>query len=353
MIKKTTFSLFSSLAVFSFFGLSAMAQPYVNGNLSSGATSNNGTVAPAGYTWSEVQNDTGNATESNGTTGVGAMYNNALTTSLKISDDFTVPVGQTWNITSFDFFGYQTGYVGVTIPIDALRVEIWNGDPSVAGSAVVFGNMTANVLNTANSVDALMYRTPNTLVPTSIVPGTTRKIWKFNADATVSLPTGTYWVVYQVHAANDASVFFPASVVSGARTQAGWNAQQKNELTSTWTILLDGGNPAASPDVAVDFPFQINYTSTLGVNENALKNFAMYPVPAKDVCNFSLVSDIALSAKMVQLFDIKGAKVFEQVVSDSNSNFSINVSSLSKGIYTVKLLDKQNTTIYSNKLIKE
>lgn len=39
-----------------------MAQTYDNGGLNTGASSKSGIAAPAGYAWSEVQNNTGNTT---------------------------------------------------------------------------------------------------------------------------------------------------------------------------------------------------------------------------------------------------------------------------------------------------
>ena len=158
-------------------------QIYTNGPISTGATSTNATVAPVGYTWSELQLP-------NNTLGLGAIYNNALTSDLSIADEFVVPVGQTWDLTSVDFFGYQTGYTGTTIPIDALRVRIWNGDPSLLTSTVIFGNMTTNVLNASNSSEAFVYRT-------SATTGITRKVWRFNANVALSLTSGTYWIEYR------------------------------------------------------------------------------------------------------------------------------------------------------------
>lgn len=99
------------------------AQTYNNGGLSTGATSKSGTAAPAGYTWSEVQNNTGNTTESNITAGYGGTYSSA-TTSLFLADDFTIPAGQTWSISSIDVFTYQTGYTGTTSPFNTIRVNI-------------------------------------------------------------------------------------------------------------------------------------------------------------------------------------------------------------------------------------
>ena len=60
-----------NLFIFSFCLIpSLFSQTYVNGNLSTGSTANNGDVAPTSTTWSEVQNNAGVTTISNTVSGV-------------------------------------------------------------------------------------------------------------------------------------------------------------------------------------------------------------------------------------------------------------------------------------------
>jgi hypothetical protein len=91
--------------------------------LSTGATAKVGTPAPSGYTWSEVKNNIGNTTESNTSGGFGGTFNSA-TTNFFIADDFIVPPGMQWQISSIDFFAYQTNYTGATNPFTTVRVNI-------------------------------------------------------------------------------------------------------------------------------------------------------------------------------------------------------------------------------------
>ena len=63
------------------------------------------------------------------------------------------------------------------------------------------------------------------------------------------------------------STLAPPSTVAGVRTVAGYNAQQHDLTANTWTALIDGGNPASAPDVAMDMPFRINYT--IGLYRNS------------------------------------------------------------------------------------
>ena len=87
-----------------FLHANSFAQIYSNGNLSTGTSSKSGVTSPTSYTWSELQNDTSNTTETNKSTGFAGYFNTAATTDFQLGDDFTVPAGEQWSITSFDFF---------------------------------------------------------------------------------------------------------------------------------------------------------------------------------------------------------------------------------------------------------
>ena len=334
--------LFSCLSIL---GLSA--QTYSNGGLSSGATSNSGVLAPTGYTWSEVQNQTGVTTVSNTLAGSGGIYNTANTSNFLLADDFVVPSGETWDVTSIEVFGYQTGYAGTTVPIDQLRVQIYNGDPSLPASTVVFGDLTTNRLNTTLSSDALMYRIFNSSVPSpGSPPGTTRKIWKFNGTAVVTLQPGTYWLVYQVHATNDGSLFFPAVTIPGVRGLAGWNAKQR-DTAGTWTSIVDAGNPATPPSVPLDMPFNVNYTLNLSVGDAALNSLRVYPNPTSD--NLFITGN-NLDMQNVFVSDLNG-RILKSFNFDSVSDAVLDLSELTNGVYIVSIKSDQGTV--NKKIVKQ
>jgi subtilisin-like proprotein convertase family protein len=212
----------------------ASAQVYTNGPLSTGATSSNGTAAPAGYTWSEVQAGNTNA-------GFGAN----ITANLTVADNFTVPAGPSWNINTVKFYAYSTGYTGTTSPFVDVRVQIFNTDPSVGAPTPVFGNLTTNRL--ASSTNANMYRIFNA------TPGTTRTIWEVTANLNVTLAPGTYWMEWQL-GNGGLSNFSPSVTVVGQVTTPGANAKQHDLAAGTWISLVDGVN-------AQDMPFRFDYTT--------------------------------------------------------------------------------------------
>ncbi len=217
------------------------AQPYINGNLSTGTTNAAGTItAPVGYTFSELQA---------GLNAIGTPV--SVENGVSHADDFTVPAGQTWNITTIEFYAYSTGYVGATSPFDEVRLQIFNTNPSVGTPTPIFGDLTTNRLS--SSVSAQMYRITNT---STAANATQREIWKVIANVPTSLTTGTYWIEWQIGTiASVTSNFSPASTVVGTTTQAGNNSMQHVVATNTWSPFLDLTFPQ-------DMPFRINYTST-------------------------------------------------------------------------------------------
>lgn len=344
-LKKNSLNLLGIMALSIGAANSGFSQTYVNGNLSTGSISKSGAVAPTGYTWSETQNDLGNTTESNGTTGVGAQII-ATTTSNRVADDFTVPAGESWTLSKVTFYAYQTNYAGTASPFVDVRVRISDGNPSVGTPNVVFGDLTTNRL--FSTTEAMMYRIGNSTTPSpGIVPGTTRKIWKIEALVPVTLAAGTYWIEWQQDAGANGN-FSPPSTIVDARTQPGYNAIQFQSATSAWVVLADLGNPAATaPDVAVDMPFRIDYTVTLGVNQNELAGkVSVYPNPVDNIVNIDAPADILFQG--AEIFDITGRMV--KSISGSGIQ-NINVSELSVGNYVLKL--KSDAGTVTKKFIKE
>ncbi len=323
--------LFIFLSVFVFDNLYSQLL-YSNGPISTGTTHMaTSTASPGGYTWSELQTPATSI-------GFSSFYNNALTNNFALAEEFVVPVGQTWNLTNINFYGYQTSYAGTTIPIDALRVRIWNGDPSVVGSTVVYGDMTTNVLNAAGSGEEFVYRVTNTT-------GTTRKVWRFNAAVVTTLPAGTYWLEFQVHAINDGSVFTPPVTILGTQSDANWTAKQRN--ATTWAGMIDAGSTFNK-----SMPFQL-INSNLGLTSNNFaSNVTMYPNPAKDVCNFKWDDQVIEKPETINVYDVKGILVLKETIVNT-SGYSINTVSFPAGIYFVKFQDIGGKTILTNKFIKE
>jgi hypothetical protein len=222
--------------------------------LSTGNLTGSNVAAPAGFLWSECQNDgAGNANTSAGFTG--SISGTGPT--FRIADNFVVPAGQTWIVTSIQTFGYNTGTAPTFQPINGGTINIWNGAPNAGGTIVATGTF-------GSSANTNLYRIFSTTTPPpGSVQGTTRLVrqvtWNFSS---VTLSAGTYWVDFQYTPTTaGASIFVPPITIPGTRGLAGWNALQLTAAPPAgWVVALDTGNPATAPDVPQDFPFIINGT---------------------------------------------------------------------------------------------
>lgn len=214
------------------------AQRLVNGNLNTGALSSNAVSAPVGYNWSEVQ-------DRNASAGFGAN----VSANLSLADDFTIPAGN-WTITKITVFAYSTGYTGTGSPFSELRFRLFDEDPSAGSPIPVFGNLTTNRLS--SSAPTNLYRIFNG------APGTTRKIWKLEANVNIPVTGGDYWMEWQNAVLNGInSNFTPPSTILRATTESGYNAKQHDLVTGDWSDVTDAGS--GDP---LDFHFIINFSSS-------------------------------------------------------------------------------------------
>ncbi|WP_324672322.1 T9SS type A sorting domain-containing protein [Hymenobacter sp. GOD-10R] len=319
-------------------------QLYSNGNFSTGTTTKSGVTAPAGYTWSEAQNNTGNTTESNTNSG----YTASKLSAISLADDFTVPAGQSWTITDLSFFGYQTGAASTPSPFTELSIRIWRGSPAVAGSTVVFGDLTTNRL--AGATDARSYRIFNTLYPTPSAPGTTRKIWKVRATVSPALvlPAGTYWVEWASTVTGGGAHFYVPVTIAGTRQTPGANALQY--ISGAWTPTIDAGNPDSAPDVTVDFPFIINDGTILasGLKKNAVE-LKVGPVPTSGTVNAEF--ETLRSAAIIELSDMQGRQVWKGNVKSGSSSATVPMDNLAAGVYMFTMTSAQGSS--RARLVKE
>ena len=173
--------------------------------------------------------------------GFGAQQLNAN----RIADDFTVPAGSTWNITTITLYSYQTG--ATTPTINGVNLQIWNGPPSDPLSTVVYGDTTTNRLSTTSPVVmSNIYRTLDTNLLAA-----DRRAQTVTADVNTSLPAGTYWLDWQFNGTLASGPWQPPVSIVGQTGKPGANGKQS--LAGVWGDLLDG-------TFIQDAPFIINGT---------------------------------------------------------------------------------------------
>lgn len=149
--------------------------------------------------------------------------------NFRMADDFVVPASG-WTITDVSVYGYQTGST-TTSTFTGLNFQIWNGNPSVGGSAVVFGDTATNRM-TATSFSNIYRDSEGT------PGGTTRPIMAVTASGlSISLPAGTYWLDWQLAGSLGSGPWAPPITIIGQTTTG--NALQSN--AGTWAAANDGG----------------------------------------------------------------------------------------------------------------
>lgn len=313
--------ILSSLLIFcGFFGF---AQVYSNGNVSTGAISSNGVSAPAGYTWSELQ---GTDTTLGGPGTIGGYA------FVRVSDDFSIPVGEKWTISSFYLFAYLPN--ATSLPYSKLHAQIYIGPPS--GGYLIYGNSETSVLDIYESVDSKMYRIKKG------EPNTSNKIWKVKGFMNATLNPGTYYMDYQLVCRNQEPVYFvPGTNVNGTPDL---NANGLVSGFGNWYAWKDSGSGRN-----LSLPFILNYVATtyLGTTETRQydNRVVVYPNPTTDSFKITLPEESLGSKTEIGIFDQSGKKVKSFKISDS-----YNVKDLEKGIYLLKINDGKN--VKATKLIK-
>lgn len=341
MIRKLL--LFFFLSLIFFLKQEVMAQIYSNGSLSTGSVTASGFAAPSSYTWSELQNNAGNTTQVNGTSGLPAYFYSDNSVSYALADDFVVPTGQTWDITGFDFFCYEPVYSGSVPPIDQLRIRLYNTNPSVDGATPIAGDLVTNVYDAANSDNAFIYRIFHSVIPNPQQPNFSRKIFRVRGNLSATLPPGQYWVEFQSHATDNTEVFFPPVTILGSRLVAGANSKI-NVISSIfpsdvlgWGTNIDIGIPNSAPDVALAIPFNIYGTVVLNSDENDFSaNVVLFPNPAYENFSISLASGSLI--KNVKIFD-SNMRVVKEINSNNSAFLEVDVSDLCGGIYFINVVD--------------
>ncbi len=154
-------------------------------------------------------------------------FGHAISSGFRVADQFTIPAGQTWDITSITTFAYQTSS-GTTSTINNINLQIHDAQPP--GGTVVFGDTTTNRFS--SSAWSNVYR----VLDTSPV-NTDRPIMATIATTPVTLGAGTYWINWQVGGTGASGPWAPPITIVG-QTLTGDAIQFDG---AAWNPLIDTG----------------------------------------------------------------------------------------------------------------
>ncbi|WP_191859122.1 T9SS type A sorting domain-containing protein [Hanstruepera ponticola] len=94
-------------------------------------------------------------------------------------------------------------------------------------------------------------------------------------------------------------------------------------------------NPAITTNT-----FETEFVNNLSVTEFDSSQFSIYPNPTNDFLNVNMSNQIG-SQLSVAIYDIQGKLISDQLYKTDTTNFQIDVSNLSTGLYVIKLYNEE------------
>lgn len=176
----------------------------------------------------------------------------------------------------------------------------------------------------------------------SLIPAATHGTIAYGGAVDNVTPGGPFLWIHDHTIAGSRDVITQISIATGAPT--GVQYDYATEAGGTSTSFLSGGlfiSDQVVPDTTAliglcqcgpsNELFAVELTSNLGVKENSLSNFSLYPNPAKS--GFVTIKNTIAGEKQVSILDILGKQVREVKV----FNDEINISGLNSGVYLVRI----------------
>ncbi len=91
----------------------------------------------------------------------------------------------------------------------------------------------------------------------------------------------------------------------------------------------------------------------LSTDDIEIVNVNIFPNPVVDVLNLQLASEIQLSGLKVEIYDLSGRMVYTNRIEQTRDVISINLQSLSNGLYLMNIVDDSRGALVIRKFIKQ
>jgi hypothetical protein len=279
--------------------------------------------------WTGIVNDIKIQFKDDNNTGGGANYTST---------------GETIEIDKIEFLSEipKEEIISFTFDTDAQGWEALSSSVSVSNGVLkIIPNVgeSAKIINTSKTINASKYKFVEVRYKNlSVTNNEIRFQFKHAADNFTGFK-GTNQAI------NGNSTDFEILEIDLSAT-AEWSGN-----TQDFQIIIrdtnNDGNTASVGDLQID-SITFKETSTLSVNNEILFNgLSIYPNPSNGLVNIQTTTKLS----KVQLFNLIGKKVFETQNLNTNMN-TINVTSLNKGIYLLRLQDENNKTKTQKLIIK-
>jgi hypothetical protein len=201
----------------------------------------------------------GNGANGANTSQIDAVGNNfgysCLNSTFHCADDFTVPDGANWSISSFGIYTYQTGNYGnpPASPITGVFLRLWDGTngPPGAGATVVAAT-SGNLISTNTWTG--VYRVTNTTLtnaqrPVMIVGADVSGWDDFQNQTGGVLSSGHYWLEWGVSGNSQFTGPWTPPTIPRMSTD---NARQLTVSNNTWSPVIDTGGTNGPQDLLFD-----------------------------------------------------------------------------------------------------
>jgi len=187
-----------------------------------------------------------------------------------LADDFILDAQST--VETINFWAYQTGSPGTASTITGAYVRIWNGEPGMCGSTVIWGDLTTNRMAFSS------YSNINRIMSSDGMSNTARRIMDVGVTVNTVLDPGYYWLEWTFTGSTDfTGPWCPPVTVLGVPETG--NAKQC--YNGVWKSV------SAEQGGTHDMTFVLSGTTT-GVTKiipKAPTAFTATPVGTTSVCN--------------------------------------------------------------------
>jgi subtilisin-like proprotein convertase family protein len=190
-----------------------------------------------------IETSPGASTLQNSSLGMNFLgFGHQQAASNSIADDFMLT--SDFSLNEITFYAYQTGST-TTSTITGVTLQIWDGVPGAAGSNVVWGDTSTNILS--STTWSGVYRDSETSVG-----DTNRPIMEVTVSTLGFIGTAntTYWLDWNVDGTLGSGPWAPPVTIIGQSTTG--NGLQSLDGRTTWSSAEDSGTLTQQ-----GFPFQL------------------------------------------------------------------------------------------------
>lgn len=235
---------------------------------------------------------------------ISALMTDSGDTIVQSADDFTIPAGNDWDVTSVTVHGFRN-------------------DPGAIGTNMT--QMTVEIYSDASGPGTLVYNEDITLGGAGVPSPQADTAITLTLATTQTLSPGTYWL--SVYGNSEAAARWnwtthgPTAV--GATAMLLDNQDYFGAGATSWTAVTALG--LTDPD----FTFQINGTGgNVGIEEIS-NDVSIFPNPASEVLNVVVDAEVS----NVSIYNVAGNVVLNEV----NPSTQINIAGLTAGVYVVEV----------------